>query len=220
MRPPLWIEGQGALHRLFGPLQLPHHAFNSPLIDWGFKPTEPQITKGWERFLSPARVSGRVSRQRCEDLYHALCVASGASPAALDIAPGSLKVEAEVIVARAQERRFIDLLVSWRNSTGRQQAFAIEFKLGHHITRTQLPSYKAHVRKLNGGDLPNRLFVVAPRLRQHDRSMLNRNRDWRFADWPALLRVLERKMAESGVSADTAYGHFRRMVWHRTTGEQ
>ena len=133
---PDWYSGVRAMDRAFG-LRRHLHLFHAERsIDWA-KFTEPQFTKGLAYFLNSSDQVVRVERAR------ALLKALGVSVLADDLNGIEVTAEAEI-----EDGRRIDLLLKWQDASSKRYAVAVEAKLGHHVTKGQLPTYRNHLKKI------------------------------------------------------------------------
>ena len=197
---PEWSRGALAVQNAFA-LNRGLHLFRAePSISWATF-TEPQFTKGFAHFLNDSRRDVRIERVR------ALVTALGAAELVGDMGEAAVTAEAPTSGGRR-----IDLLIEWRDSSERQYAAAIEAKLGHHVTRGQLPAYRNHLRRV--AKECRRLVVVAPRLTGRTDRSLRRNRDWRWVAWRDLLVAHERSLPDE--YDEIAYIQFRRSLWDQT----
>lgn len=177
------------------------HLFRAePSVDWA-QFTEPQLTKGLARFLNAPDPATRIERVR------ALLSALGAAGISNDMSEAAVTAEAPIAGGKR-----IDLLIEWKDSSERRYAAAIEAKLGHHVTKGQLPAYRAHLRKIAKGR--PLLVVVSPRRSEPDDRSLRRNPDWRWMSWHDLLVAHERCLPDN--CDDDAYARFRRTLWDQT----
>ena len=197
---PDWSFGIRAIETVFALKRRVHLFRTEPSVTWATF-TEPQLTKGFARFLNDPEPVARVER------VHALLKALGA--AKLGTRMTGVMVTAEALTSGGKR---IDLLIEWQDTSERLYAAAIEAKLGHHVTSGQLPAYRNHLRKI--ARERRLLVVVAPRLTaQTDRS-LQRNRDWRWTTWRDLLIAYERALPVD--FDDAEYLRFRRTLWDQT----
>ena len=197
---PDWSLGIRAIETVFALKRLPHLFRAEPSVTWATF-TEPQLTKGFARFLNDPEPVARVERVK------ALLKALGA--AELGEGMTGVMVTAEAVTSGGKR---IDLLIKWQDTSDRPYAAAIEAKLGHHVTSGQLPAYRNHLRKIaNDRRL---LVVVAPRLTISTDRALRRNRDWRWTTWHDLLITYERALPVD--FDDAEYLRFRRTLWNQT----
>ena len=197
---PDWPSGLQAIESVFALKRMPHLFRAAPSVTWATF-TEPQLTKGFARFLNDPEPVARIERAR------ALLKALGAA----ELGEGMTEVTVTAEAPTTGKRR-IDLLIEWRDSSERRYAVAIEAKLGHHVTSGQLPAYRNHLRKIAKDR--RLLVVVAPRLTARTDRSLQRNRDWRWTTWRDLLIAYERALP---VDCDNAeYLRFRRTLWDQT----
>ena len=194
---PDWSSGIQALESVFA-LKRREHLFRAaPSVTWATF-TEPQLTKGFARFLNDPDPTARIEKVR------ALLMALGAADLGEEMTEVMVTAEAPT-----SGNKRIDLLIKWRDSSERRYAAAIEAKLGHHVTSGQLPAYRNHLRKIaNDRRL---LVVVAPRLTKRTDRSLRRNRDWRWTTWRDLLIAYERALPVD--YDDGEYLRFRRTLW-------
>lgn len=197
---PDWSSGVEALESVFALKRLPHLFRAEPSVSWA-KFTEPQLTKGFARFLDDPEPITRIERVR------ALLKALGAAELGDDMTQVTVTAEAP-----ASGNRRIDLLIEWRDSSDRRYAAAIEAKLGHHVTSGQLPAYRDRLRKI--AKRRRLLVVVAPGLTGRTERSLRRNRDWRWTAWRDLLIAYERALPAD--FDDAEYLRFRRTLWDQT----
>ena len=197
---PDWSSGVEAIESVFSLKRQPHLFRTEPSVTWA-KFTEPQLTKGFARFLNDPEPVARIERVR------ALLKALGA--AEFGEGMSQVKVRAE---APTSENRFIDLLIKWRGTSEREYAAVIEAKLGHHVTSGQLPAYRNHLRKIAKDR--RLLVVVASRLTARTDKSLRRNREWRWMTWRNLLIAYERALPVK--FDDAEYIRFRRTLWDQT----
>lgn len=198
---PDWSSGHGAIDCAFG-LNRELHLFRTEQsIDWATF-TEPQFTKGLAHFLNSSDPAMRVERVR------ALLRALGVSEHAGDL--DRIEVTAE---AKIEDGRRIDLLLKWQDSSGKSCAVAIEAKLGHQVTKGQLPAYRNHLKKIAGDDAL-RLFVISPRRTGKTEGSLRRNKEWRWISWHGFLVAHERSLPDN--FDDQRYREFRRTLWDQT----
>ena len=197
---PDWSSGIQAIERIFALTRREHLFRAAPSVTWATF-TEPQLTKGFARFLNDPEPASRIERVR------ALLMALGAADIGAEMTEVMVTAEAPT-----SGNKRIDLLIKWRDSSERRYAAAIEAKLGHHITSGQLPAYRNHLRKIaNDRRL---LVVVAPRLTKRTDRSLRRNRDWRWTTWRDLLIAYERALPVD--YDDCEYLRFRRTLWDQT----
>ena len=197
---PDWSRGLPALKTIFALNRRLHLFRAAPSVTWAVF-TEPQLTKGFARFLNAFDPVARTERVR------ALVKALGAADPGNDI--GGVVVTAE---APTSGNKRIDLLIEWRDSSGQRFAIAIEAKLGHHITTGQLSAYKNHLRRIPKER--RRLVVVSPRRTRLTERSLRRNRDWRWMAWHDLLVAHERCLPDH--HDEPEYLRFRRTLWDQT----
>ena len=197
---PDWSSGIQAIESVFALNRTPHLFRTEPSVSWA-KFTEPQLTKGFARFLNDPEPVARVGR------VQALLKALGAT----ELGEGMTEVTVTAEAPISGNKR-IDLLIKWRDTSDRPYAVAIEAKLGHHVTSGQLPAYRNHLRRI----AKNRrlLVVVAPRLTAGIDRSLRRNRDWRWTTWRDLLIAYERALPVD--YDDAEYLRFRRTLWDQT----
>lgn len=191
-----------------GDLSNPNHVFNHSDILWGFHLTEPQVTKGWEYFLSNANVPPK-SKTRAELFIQSLCEISGIKPPQC-IAQQDIRVKAEVPLRKQQ----IDLLFEWSSSNGNTNKLAIEFKIGHESPTGQLSGMRRTLKAQRHDELF--LFFVVPEFKKNNAKVANRNKDWKPVTWFALLKKFEHIIPEK--IDDDDFRRFRRSVWQLTTG--
>ena len=197
---PAWSRGAPAVDNAFALGRRLHLFRAEPSVSWTTF-TEPQFTRGFAHFLNDSRRAVRIQRIR------AFLTALGAADLAGDITEASARAEAPT-----SERKRIDLLIEWRDSSQRRYAAAVEAKLGHHVTGGQLPAYRNHLRKV--AKERRRLVVVAPRPTVRTDRSLRRNRDWRWLAWRDLLIAHERSLPDE--YDEIAYTRFRRSLWNQT----
>ncbi len=197
---PDFSSGIQAIESVFA-LKRQSHLFRAePSVTWA-KFTEPQLTKGFARFLNDPEPITRIERVR------ALLKALGTAELGDDMTQAMVTAEAPTSGSKR-----IDLLIEWQDSAERCYAAAIEAKLRHHITAGQLPAYRNHLRKIaKDGQL---LVVVAPRLTDQTDRSLRRNRYWRWTTWRNLLVAHERALPID--YDDPEYLRFRRTLWDQT----
>ena len=94
-------------------------------------------------------------------------------------------------------------------------ATAIKAKLGHHVTRGQLPAYRNQLRKIARDR--GLLVVVAPRLTGRTDRSLRRKRDRRCTTWHDLLVAYERAPPIDATIAGTS-GQLCPQAWFRSPG--
>ena len=137
--PPDWSpESSDIMRHVFGVVR-EHHLFCAEPISWT-KFTEPQFTKGFAHFLCVPEQAMRIGRIRA--LLKALEVETE-----MEIDLGKKMTNVCVTAEKAiTDGNRIDLLIVWEHSSNRF-AVVIEAKLGHHITRGQLPAYRDHLEK-------------------------------------------------------------------------
>ena len=123
---PDWSSGIQAIESVFA-LKRRAHLFRAPpSVTWATF-TEPQLTKGFARFLNDPEPVARIQRVR------ALLKALGTP----ELGGGMTQVMVTAEAPTSGNKR-IDLLIEWRDPSGRPYAAAIEAKLGHHVTRALL----------------------------------------------------------------------------------
>ncbi len=193
---------RAAIERFHG-LGASGHCFHVEPIRW-FRPTEPQMTYGLQRFLSDGGAELTLSFLRALD-------PSLAWPERLN----AVTVEAEVPCARGR----IDLLITGKSGETKWGA-VVEAKFGHNIRHNPLPEYAQHAAKLGmkfrmlpGQPATSVLIVLGQRNEAITRSRLRRNRRWSFLSWHTFLWRWEREL--SGLPDDTAFRQFRRTIWER-----
>lgn len=197
---PDWSSGVQAIESVFA-LKRTQHLFRAePSVSWA-KFTEPQLTKGFARFLNDPEPVARIERVR------ALLEVLGAP----ELGKGMTEVTVTAEAPTSGNRR-IDLLIEWRDTSDRPYAAAIEAKLGHHVTSGQLPAYRNHLRRIAKDR--RLLVVVAPRLTAGTERSLRRNREWRWTTWRDLLIAYERALPVD--YDDAEYLRFRRTLWDQT----
>lgn len=184
--------GASQLAAFFGDHGEATHLFRAAPLDWGFALTEPQATKGLQRFLE-ADASGRRTRA-----FLAALGATGSETIS------DLSVEAE---APTRNGGRIDLLLEWRDEDA-PRAAAVEAKFGAAVSAGQLPDYRRELRERAADPL---LVLLTPPAREKDRKRLRRNRDWRPLSWPVLLLRFERALAPG--DPDPEFARFRRTLW-------
>ena len=197
---PDWSSGFQAIETVFVMKRAPHLFRAEPSVTWATF-TEPQLTKGFARFLNDPEPVARIERVR------ALLKALGA--ARLGEGMTGVMVTAE---APTSGNRRIDLLIEWHDSSAQRHAVAIEAKLGHHVTSGQLPAYRNHLRRVAKDR--RLLVVVAPRMTGGTERSLRRNQDWRWVAWRDLLIAYERTLPVD--YDDAEYLRFRRTLWDQT----
>ena len=197
---PDWSSGIQAIESVFALKRQAHLFRTAPSVTWATF-TEPQLTKGFARFLYDPEPAARIEKVR------ALLKALGAANL------GEEMTEVEVTAeAPTSGNKRIDLLIEWRDSSDRRYAAAIEAKFGHHVTSGQLPAYRNHLRNI--ARERRLLVVVAPRLTARTDRTLRRNRDWRWTTWRDLLIAYERALPVD--FDDAEYLRFRRTLWDQT----
>ena len=197
---PDWSSGFQAIETVFAMKRTLHLFRAEPSVTWATF-TEPQLTKGFARFLNNPEPVARIERVR------ALLKALGAA----ELGEGMTQVTVTAEALTSGNRR-IDLLIEWRDSSEGRYAAAIEAKLGHHVTNGQLRAYRNHLRKIAKDR--RLLVVVAPRLTARTDRSLRRNQDWRWAAWRDLLIAYERTLPVD--YDDAEYLRFRRTLWDQT----
>ncbi len=197
---PDWSTGIETIESVFALNRVPHLFRAEPSVTWATF-TEPQLTKGFARFLHDPEPVARIERVR------ALLKALGAA----ELGEGMTGVTATAEALTSGGKR-IDLLIEWQDTSERRYAAAIEAKLGHHVTSGQLPAYRNHLRRIAKDR--RLLVVVAPRLTARTDRSLRRNRDWRWTTWRDLLIAYERGLPVD--FDDTEYLRFRRTLWDQT----
>jgi hypothetical protein len=193
-------SGIQAIESVFALKRQPHLFRAEPSVTWA-RFTEPQLTKGFARFLNDPEPITRMERVRA--LLKALGVA--------ELGEGMTEVMVTAEAPTSGSRR-IDLLIEWQDSAERPCAAVIEAKLGHHVKSGQLPAYRNHLRKI--AKERRLLVVVAPRLTDRTDRSLRRNRDWRWTTWRNLLVAHERALPVD--FDDPEYLRFRRTLWDQT----
>jgi hypothetical protein len=193
---------RAAIERFHG-LDDPSHCFHVDPIRW-FRPTEPQVTCGLQRFLSEGGSELTLSFLRALD-------PTLSWPERLD----GVTVEAEVPCERGR----IDLLISGKAAEVTWGA-VVEAKFGHNIRRNPLPDYAQHAAKLGmqfrpipGEGGTSVLIVLGQRNESATRARLRRNKRWSFLNWHSFLRRWERELTR--LSDDDAFRQFRRTIWER-----
>ena len=197
---PDWSSGIEAIESVFALKRQPHLFLTEPSVTW-VKFTERQLTEGFARFLDHPEPVARIERVR------ALLKALGAAELGNDMTRVGVTPE-----ALTSGNRRIDLLITWRDTSEREYAAAIEAKLGHPVTSGQLPAYRNHLRKIAKDR--RLLVVVAPRLTARTYRSLQRNREWRWTTWRNLLIAYERALPVN--FDDVEYIQFRRTLWDQT----
>ena len=197
---PDWSSGIQAIESVFALKRQAHLFRAAPSVTWATF-SEPQLTKGFTRFLNDPEPVVRIERVR------ALLNALGAAELGGEMTQVMVTAEAPT-----SGNKRIDLLIEWRDSSERPCAAAIEAKLGHHVTSGQLPAYRNHLRKIAKDR--RLLVVVAPRLTARTDRSLRRNREWRWTTWRDLLIAYERALPVD--FDDAEYLPFRRTLWDQT----
>ena len=195
-----WTAGFSALESAFALKREPHLFRAEPLVH-STTFTEPQLTKEFAYYLNAAEPVTRIARVR------ALLKGLGAGELGNDVS--EVVVTAEATTSRSKR---IDLLIEWSDSSNRRYAAAIEAKLGHHVTKGQLPAYRTHLRKI--AKERQLLAVVSPQPSRSSTRALQRNRDWRWMAWRDLLVAHERALPVD--CDDQGYLQFRRTLWDHT----
>ncbi|WP_156404696.1 PD-(D/E)XK nuclease family protein [Sphingomonas sp. Root241] len=195
--------GQRAAIERFHGLGAPAHCFHVEPIRW-FRPTEPQVTFGLQRFLAKGGSELTLSFLRALD-------PTLSWPEHLD----GVTVEAEVPCKRGR----IDLLISGKAAEVTWGA-VVEAKFGHNIRQNPLPDYAQHAAKLGMQfRMPGRetatsvLIVLGQRNEAATRARLRRNRRWSFLNWHTFLRRWESELTR--ILDDDDFRRFRRTIWER-----
>ena len=209
---PNWSYGRPALDRVFG-TGLSHHFLHAASLEW-LRPLEPQITKGFAHFLNADGHTTRTGRIR------ALLRALGSDPGDADC---SLR-EARVTPEAPTNRKRIDLLIEWKDASGRSRGAVIEAKFEARVNPGTLSDYRKRLKCIEKdyrSEVPcneqerRLLFLVSP---LHDARIAcalgrQRSQDWRWVSWRSLLLAYDRSLNPD--HDDDAFRQFRRTLWDR-----
>lgn len=178
------------------------HAFHVEPHGW-LRLTEVQATKGLAAFLTE-RGSGHVLA------FLRALAPEVAWPAQFS---GS-KALAEVPAGRGR----IDLVLCGEHG-GQIWGAAVEAKFDYHARYNPLPEYRVTAGKLGVVPTPGEegargvLRILGRRSDRPTTKRLNKNKDWRFVGWRAVLFRFERELAD--MADDDEFRRFRRTLWER-----
>lgn len=206
---PRWDVGLKSIESHFG-LTSYHFARYEPAT-WP-KLTETQVTRTLASMLCEGDAA--LVRSRVDALL------VGLSRAACENAQGLRGNGRPRVVA---EERRLDILVEDRDLRGRVVGVVVvEAKLGHDVTRTQLPRYHAIACALAGDRGYVRTYVVAPDLSRLNRRIMGRNSGWVPVAWDRLLLRFGQYLARTAgrTARERELGRFLHTVWHRVGSER
>lgn len=218
-----WKSDAADIKNMYGDIDSPNHSFGAEPLDWGFRLTEPQITKGWEYFLNEQGSGSDGHRRRAALLITLSDLSDTFFCKSEELSDYKITAKAEhhftVPSPKTRASRFIDLLIEWTNTDTTTQVAAIEFKLEHHVTLGQLSDTEKHMH--TRPNTKNRvLFLIVPSIKSHRRAT-RKNRDWHLVSWHAFLRRYEINLeaAQTG-NHNGEFQRFRRTVFNRTTSSK
>ena len=171
------------------------HAFATSPLGWGFRLTEPQITRTIAHLLDKGPPDIRAER-------------TAAFLQALGIQIGNLKTLQDCRIIAEEDR--IDLKIVWDDGV-----LAIECKLGHHVTKGQLERYRKAVssRHPKQSEHFQHHFVLLALnekalgpLKKPDRAR------WTYHSWKSFWFLFERSRPQEN---DLMLSMFQMTLWDR-----
>ena len=199
------------LSALFG-LERPSHCFKVEPHRWAWF-HEPQITAGFEHFLSIG--SQHQQNARAIAVVKAAFRCANQSTNAIDqLDVIDTLAFAELCVDKGNSKRRIDLLVELHCSDNRNVGAVVEAKFESNLNDVQLGAYQQHAISRPGWTGERTAFVViAPFPGKLDQQILFENPDWRASSWCQFMQYLEQELMQDDACED--FRRFRRTIWHR-----
>lgn len=194
--PFLRINTENLLNNVFGKITN-KHGFSAKSINWGFSPTEPQITGAIAHFLSYDNY-GEIGRQRAIAFLKALSV-----PIDDNV---KIYVEAEKGI---YSKKRIDIYFEWGKRPNKSISI-IEAKFGHIVTSGQLSKYKSYANNNSDNQF---LFLLTNKGEAN-----KRNIDWKPISWFKLLRNWEEELSNLNCNDDD-FQRFKANLWEKIYGE-
>lgn len=194
------------LERVFT-LDRASHCFDVAPSSWaGFHET--QVVRGLSHFLNSTRDTARVRA------FLAAAYASSGDARLLSVLESAVLRGAEAIPEKAR----VDLVVEAVLADGTKLGVVIEAKLGHHLTRGQLPKAVKHAGTRELAESNTAFLVVLPDTDAVGTRVFSKsgNQTWRATSWWSLLREFERRLPEE--ADDDAFRGFRHTAWQRAYG--
>ena len=204
--------------KIFGNLENRQHMFHYSSVQWGFRFTEPQLTKSIACFL-------QQEKHACYSFLKALFNLTKSSFKEIEDKKENFLVDIQVFAEKPIEGKRIDLVFEWGTTKDTRKVVAIECKLGHHLTQGQLPAYQCYAKE-RVQDINSRayFFVIGQKLDGKSKKILNshHNSRWKYTSWKELLMRWERHLndlnSNDHLSMNKDFHQFRRTIWDRTTG--
>ena len=206
------------LRNVYGDFNASNHMFNAAPLDWGFRLTEPQITKALAHFLSKPDMKAARLRAFMETFG----VEIPKDIALLEAA--SIEAESESTEndrqGRVKRRGRIDIEILYDLDPNKakekpfQKGLIIEAKLGHQVTREQLKNYRITSNKR--ADFPEH-FILAQHDGDEKRLHHKQRNKWSVVYWDRVLIAFEKQLVDIG-DFDEDFRRFRRTLWKRVNG--
>ncbi|MCK5295794.1 MAG: PD-(D/E)XK nuclease family protein [Alphaproteobacteria bacterium] len=200
-------DAVNSLGNVFGGLSETHGLSAKP-IEWGFTPTEPQITGALAYFMS-YEFHGAKGNQRALAFLRALLKNIDNKPLkdSLEI-PQNITVMAEEPVPSSNgSTRRIDLLFEWHKPV--KTTVLVEAKFGHKVTTGQLPNYRQYALK---NSEQYELFLLTLNGKKS-----TQNKYWNSISWHQLLKKWEQELTLTDCNDDD-FHRFKANLWQKTTG--
>lgn len=194
------------LQRIFS-LDRASHCFDEAASSWAAL-HETQVVRGLSHFLNAKRDTARLRA-----FLAAAYAASGKTRLLSALESAALR-SAEAIPEKAR----VDLVVEAVLGDGTKLGVVIEAKLGHQLTRGQLPKAIKYAGTRGLSDNNTAFLVVLPDIEAVGTQVFSKagNSTWRATSWWNLLLELERRLPED--ADDDAFRGFRHTAWQRAYG--
>lgn len=192
-----------AIGTLFGTLDS-SHPFRAPALDWGWRLTEPMVTRTLAHVLASGRPSVREARLR------AFLKALG-TPLCLD------DYQLERAEVHAERNRIdLEILLPMRKEPSNRAAILVEAKFDHKVTPGQLRQYRTKILQ-RPGVTRERLDQVLLALRPRAKAGLygSQVNTWRYRSWSdTWLSFMRNRPTEDRPD----FAIFLQSVWSRIGG--
>ncbi|WP_417798453.1 PD-(D/E)XK nuclease family protein [Terasakiella pusilla] len=193
------------------------HNLNLTCPIGGFLLTEPQVTAALKYLLSPDTIDVDVAYENASAFLKALRFKTLEIDNFLGLQDSdAMDVAKQLFVANevscGENRKRIDLLLSWRNSRNEKCAVIIEAKIGHKLTSDQLKAYETYARDVLKPDRCAFVFLHLDGDYRHRNVREFKGDLWSENGWGTVMRRWERKI-KYNTSEPSQINLLRRAVW-------
>lgn len=214
----VWEADVGMLKSIYGDIDSQSHFFCVERLDWGFNIKEPQMTKGWEHFLSMENGKGSKNDRAIKFLQSISELSKTPFFNPEEFENTEIAIKSEKHLEHKGKNVFVDLFLQWKPAGEPTRLVAIEFKIGHNTTDEQLEKIESYLGHYKSNSQPAYFFLIAPGIEKYCNALDN-NPVWNFISWTDLLcRYQQNFQPTASPDFDVEFQRFLRTVLYLATG--